>query len=154
MSIAMPADPAFQFLSALTRAYHRLSDVSDRLHAPHGISAATRSILLLLHAKGPATLSDIARDRAVSRQFIQRSAAPLVRDGTVELLDNPRSRRSPLLALTGKGRQAVEGILARERPFRAIVARLVPSEDIARATVALAHLDAALQTAVDGSSEG
>ncbi len=143
----MAADPSFLFLSALTRAYHRLSDVSDRLHAQHGISAATRSILLLLHARGPATLSDIARDRAVSRQFIQRSAAPLVRDGLVEPLANPRSRRSPLLSLTARGQNVVDGILAREQPLRATIAELVPAEDIARAADALARLDAALKTA-------
>lgn len=136
--------PADDQLFALTRTYHRLTALSDRLHGPYGISTATRSILLLLESRGPLTLSDIARDRAVSRQFIQRMAAPLVQLQAIETVANPRSRRSPLLALTGKGRVMVAGIHAREAPLRAALADSIPAAELETLAQILAKFEAAL----------
>lgn len=80
-------------LDALTGAYHRLTALSDALHGFYGLSAGTRSVLLLL-ARGEAlTLSEIADRRAVSRQFIQKLVAPLVAQGLLTADANPRHKQ-------------------------------------------------------------
>jgi len=58
-----------------------------------------RSLALL----GPLTVPQIAQMRPTSRQRMQRLADELAVDGLVELIDNPRHRRSKLVRLTPKG---------------------------------------------------
>src|SRR5690349_23409452 len=58
-----------------------------------------RSLALL----GPVTVPQIARMRPTSRQRMQRLADELAAEGLVELVDNPRHRRSKLVRLTRKG---------------------------------------------------
>ncbi len=58
-----------------------------------------RSLALL----GPLTVPQIAQMRPTSRQRMQRLADELAADGLVELIDNPKHRRSKLVRLTRKG---------------------------------------------------
>ncbi|WP_394886813.1 MarR family winged helix-turn-helix transcriptional regulator [Mesorhizobium sp. AaZ16] len=58
-----------------------------------------RSLALL----GPLTVPQIAQMRPTSRQRMQRLADELAAEGLVELIDNPRHRRSKLVSLTPKG---------------------------------------------------
>jgi DNA-binding MarR family transcriptional regulator len=58
-----------------------------------------RSLALL----GPLTVPKIALMRPTSRQRMQRLADELAADGLVELVDNPKHRRSKLVRLTPKG---------------------------------------------------
>ena len=58
-----------------------------------------RSLALL----GPLTVPQIAQMRPTSRQRMQRLADELAAEGLVELIDNPRHRRSKLVRLTLKG---------------------------------------------------
>jgi DNA-binding MarR family transcriptional regulator len=58
-----------------------------------------RSVALI----GPLTVPQIAQMRPTSRQRMQRLADELAAEGLVELIDNPRHRRSKLVRLTSKG---------------------------------------------------
>jgi DNA-binding MarR family transcriptional regulator len=58
-----------------------------------------RSLALI----GPLTVPQIAQMRPTSRQRMQRLADELAAEGLVELIDNPRHRRSKLVRLTPKG---------------------------------------------------
>jgi len=58
-----------------------------------------RSLALL----GPLTVPQIAQMRPTSRQRMQRLANELVAEGLVELIDNPKHRRSKLVRLSRKG---------------------------------------------------
>jgi DNA-binding MarR family transcriptional regulator len=58
-----------------------------------------RSLALL----GPLTVPQIAQMRPTSRQRMQRLADELAAEGLVELIDNPKHRRSKLVQLTPKG---------------------------------------------------
>jgi DNA-binding MarR family transcriptional regulator len=58
-----------------------------------------RSLALL----GPLTVPQIAKMRPTSRQRMQRLANELAAEGLVELIDNPKHRRSKLVRLTPKG---------------------------------------------------
>src|SRR5262245_13499641 len=58
-----------------------------------------RSLALL----GPLTVPQIARMRPTSRQRMQRLADELAAQGLVQVIDNPKHRRSKLVQLTPKG---------------------------------------------------
>jgi DNA-binding MarR family transcriptional regulator len=58
-----------------------------------------RSLALL----GPLTVPQIAEMRPTSRQRMQRLADELAAEGLVQLIDNPKHRRSKLVRLTRKG---------------------------------------------------
>jgi DNA-binding MarR family transcriptional regulator len=58
-----------------------------------------RSLALL----GPLTVPQIAEMRPTSRQRMQRLADELAAEGLVDLVDNPKHRRSKLVQLTPKG---------------------------------------------------
>lgn len=103
-----------ELVQALTRAYHRLGALAERLHGPSGLSAGARSILLLLAKRWPLTLSEIADERGVSRQFIQKVAQPLIAGGLIVAEANPRHVRSPKLRLTQRGECMVAQVHTRE----------------------------------------
>lgn len=135
-------------LDALTGAYHRLTALSDALHGFYGLSAGTRSVLLLL-ARGEAlTLSEIADRRAVSRQFIQKLVAPLVAQGLLTADANPRHKRSPKLRLSPWGEQIVAKLRAREAATRARIAGALPPQQLAPTKAWLEALSAALAEAM------
>ena len=57
-----------------------------------------------LATQGPQTVPTLARARPVSRQHIQQIANEAAAQGLVAFVDNPRHRRSKLVALTDEGR--------------------------------------------------
>jgi DNA-binding MarR family transcriptional regulator len=132
------------FLANLTRTYHLLDAVSEQLHAGHGFSAGARAILLLLDRKGPMTMSEIARDRAVSRQLIQRLASALLDKGVIEAMPNVAHRKSAKLGLTPQGRSAVEGILLRESGIVAAVKESIEEIELQQTHAVLTKLNALL----------
>lgn len=112
MSIEHPGE---RLIWALTRCYHRLAVLSDTLHAPFGISTGERATLLLIAETRGLTISTIATDRGVSRQFIHRIVTGLTERGLIVAQANPRHARSPHLALTDNGTKEVVAMRARER---------------------------------------
>lgn len=70
---------------------------------------------------GPLTVPQIAEMRPTSRQRMQRLADELVAEGLVELVDNPKHRRSKLVRLTRKGEAHYQKLSAR---FLAIAATM------------------------------
>jgi DNA-binding MarR family transcriptional regulator len=68
-----------------------------------------RSLALI----GPLNVPQIARMRPTSRQRMQRRADELAAEGLVELIDNPRHRRSKLVRLTRKGDARYRNMSAR-----------------------------------------
>lgn len=65
-------------------------------------------VLRMLVKDGPQTVPDMARSRPVSRQHIQTIIGALEAEGTVELIDNPKHKRSKLVRVTKKGRARFE----------------------------------------------
>jgi DNA-binding MarR family transcriptional regulator len=68
-----------------------------------------RSLALI----GPLSVPQIAQMRPTSRQRMQRLADELAAEGLVELIDNPRHRRSKLVRLTRKGEARYRELSAR-----------------------------------------
>lgn len=61
------------------------------------------SVLRLLKTNGPQTVPQLARYRYVPRQSVQKLANEMLKDGVIELVNNPAHKRSKLLRLTPKG---------------------------------------------------
>lgn len=129
------------FLATLTRTYHLLDAVSEKLHGGHGLSAGARSILLLLEQNGPMTMSEIARDRAVSRQLIQRLASALLESGLIEASPNAAHRKSAKLGLTREGQSAVRAILLREKGVAAAILDVIEPAELEQAHKVITKLN-------------
>ncbi|UGT54765.1 MarR family winged helix-turn-helix transcriptional regulator [Nocardia asteroides] len=81
---------------------------------PAGISVGIRSVLDLLGEHGPMTVPQMGRTQALSRQFVQRMVNEAAAAELVEIRPNPKHQRSPLIALTPKGRSAITAVTDRE----------------------------------------
>ena len=72
------------------------------------------SILRTLGRRGPQTVPDIARARALSRQNIQILVNRLEAQGYVAVTPNPAHKRSGLIGLTERGRRLQASVMERE----------------------------------------
>jgi DNA-binding MarR family transcriptional regulator len=61
------------------------------------------SVLRLLKIYGSQTVPQLARYRYVPRQSVQKLANEMLKDGVIELVNNPAHKRSKLLRLTSRG---------------------------------------------------
>ena len=94
--------------------FHAAKQWSETLHAELGMTSAARAVLELILLRGPSTVPDMARSRGVSRQHIQQQVDSLFERGFAQRLDNPAHRRSPMIALTDKGRALIQNMRADE----------------------------------------
>ncbi len=125
------------FCSAVVALTHTLTAAAEELHQRGNLTAGKRGVLRSLYRLGPQTVPQMARARPVSRQHIQMLADQLAEEGLVEFEDNPAHKRSWLVRLTGKGRQLIEAMLAREaRVFKDLPVP-VSEQDILRTTACL-----------------
>lgn len=116
--------------------------LSRALATPGGsrMPQGRRNVLERLHHAGPQSVPQIARAQGLGRQFVQRLVNAALRDGLVELRENPAHRRSQLVALTPSGRALVAGHLDREqRALRAVAAEL-DAADLEACLRVLGHL--------------
>src|SRR5215472_7145380 len=89
-----------------------------------------RSLALL----GPLTVPQIARMRPTSRQRMQRLADELTAEGLVELIDNPKHKRSKLLQLTPEGDARYRELSARLLSIASTMGVAFSEPDIRRTT--------------------
>jgi DNA-binding MarR family transcriptional regulator len=94
--------------------FHRMRALAAAVHGQGEASAARRNLLVEIARLGPRTVARMARARPVSRQHIQKLVDGLADDGLVELVANPAHRRSPLVALSRRGRELAAEMAERE----------------------------------------
>lgn len=94
--------------------FHALKQWAESLHESPAITIAMRGVLEVILLQGPASVPDMARARGVSRQHIQQQVDALLEKDFVRRKDNPAHKRSPLIALTDKGRALVQSMRAEE----------------------------------------
>ncbi|WP_151772265.1 MarR family winged helix-turn-helix transcriptional regulator [Streptomyces abyssomicinicus] len=95
--------------------YHKVFRKVEQETPVDGVSVGVRAVLDLLHRHGPLTVPRMSRAQALSRQFVQRMVNDAVALGYAESRPNPAHRRSPLIALTPAGAEAVAAVTAHER---------------------------------------
>jgi DNA-binding MarR family transcriptional regulator len=118
--------------------FHRLRTASAAVHGQGELSAGKRGILRDLALHGVRSVPQLARPRPVSRQHIQSLVNPLLKEGYLEAVMNPAHRRSPLLALSSKGRRLAEQMEAREAQVLRLVARSMSERELRAAARTLA----------------
>jgi DNA-binding MarR family transcriptional regulator len=65
----------------------------DELARPVGLTSARWQVLGVVD-HGPSTVAQVARAMGLTRQSVRQTADALVRDGLVELTENPQHRRA------------------------------------------------------------
>lgn len=131
---------ARRLVDAMTLAYHRLTQAAEGVHADSRLSAGERSVLLTLEAQGPSSVSDLAKARDVSRQFMQRLVAGLLARDWVTESPNPRRRRSSLISPSPQGLAMLARIHAAEAPYWQALARRIPPDEVEVATRVMRRL--------------
>jgi len=138
------AGDAFSALAVqLFRTHGHLVAAGDALARPAGQTTARWQVLASIeHA--PASVAQIARAMALTRQSVQRVTAVLAGDGLATYQQNPAHRRAKLLAMTHRGREALALIQAGQRVWANAVGAEVGETDLRRAGEILAAVLAAI----------
>ena len=111
----------FQLIRQLEASLPRL----PQLPVSQGRMALLRSLALL----GPRNLSELARERGVSRQGVQRLADALEAEGLASGMPDPRNARAKRLTLTEQGVRVYRDLaLAEARELNALSAGLSAAE--------------------------
>lgn len=71
----------------------------------HAYITPAQSRLLAHMAGKPASMAELARRLAISRQAVHKTVAELVRRGILEVRDDPERRNAKIVVYTEKGRQ-------------------------------------------------
>jgi DNA-binding MarR family transcriptional regulator len=136
-------DTTRELLNQVQTAAWQFTEASDAICSELGVTGAMREVLVrLASAGGKMTVPHAARLGGVSRQHVQALAARLRNRGLVTFEPNPVHARSPLMALTPKGRAVVETVRECEESLVSELASELPS-DVATALAVLRRLNAA-----------
>jgi len=123
--------PRVAFTEAGVALFHLLRQLETALPrlSPLPVSNGRMALLRSLALRGPRNLSELARERGVSRQGVQRLADALEAEGLAQGAPDPRSARAKRLALTDEGLAAYRELALREaRELNALAAGLSPSD--------------------------
>ncbi len=134
--------PIEQLINEVRLFYQSLVQVGTKLHQKSGISMGMRAILEYLDRNGNSTVPNMARARRVTRQRVQALVNSLFELGLAKTISNPASKRSPLIALTGKGSKTIlemRRLEGREMNFES------DEKNIRQATKTLAELRMSLE---------
>ncbi|MBG0566985.1 MarR family winged helix-turn-helix transcriptional regulator [Actinoplanes aureus] len=128
-------------LSFLVRqAWLNMRSAVDDALAPHGLSVAQYATLLVLDEQPGASIADVARVVASTRQSANELLAGMERAGLVERRPHSRDRRTQELNLTALGRQRLKAakpsVHAREGELEAAL----DARERAAARTWLAHM--------------
>jgi DNA-binding MarR family transcriptional regulator len=88
----------------LARAYHRLRVFGDRTRVFYDYGSTTAEILSMLYDFGEHSISEIARKRSVSRQFVVKLARQLEAQGAVSVSEHVAGKRGYVIDLTEEGK--------------------------------------------------
>ena len=107
----------------------RLLAEGDRLARPSGLSSALWQVVGALD-EGPLPVAHIARNMGLRRQSLHRTVERLLQSGLVELTENPHHRRARLVALTARGRTALDKVTGVQVAWVDRLAAGLPVRDI------------------------
>jgi DNA-binding MarR family transcriptional regulator len=110
--------------------YRKVSRAVEREQPRMGMSVGVRAVLEQLRREGELTVPMIAAAQELSRQFVQRMVHEAGDAAFVELVDNPRHRRSPLVRLTLEGDRAITAVIEREHRLMSRVVGDLTDADI------------------------
>jgi DNA-binding MarR family transcriptional regulator len=136
------------------RLFHLLARAAETVHLADGLAGGERAVLVELADAGPRTVPEMARARTVSRQHIQSVVNALASRGLVELVENPRHRRSRLVRATQAGCAVVSQVRGREGRVVAGLAPRLEASNLEVTSRTLAQLGRLFRTDVAAMSSG
>jgi DNA-binding MarR family transcriptional regulator len=107
------------------------------------------SVLRLLKVNSAQTVPQLARYRHVPRQSIQKLANEMLKDGVIELVNNPAHKRSKLLRLTAKGEAVFAEMSQRIAVLAETLAEQRDADKLQDAVDVVRHLHAQLRVMLD-----
>jgi DNA-binding MarR family transcriptional regulator len=128
------------------RANGLLLAAGDELAAQEGLTSARWQVLGAVALAGRAlTVPQIARRMGLTRQSVQASVNRLLADELVDSRANPDHRRSPLIALTDRGRRAYDALDRQQIAWINELADDIDAADLRTAARVLAELGTRLE---------
>ncbi len=113
------------------RAARALARRFDEALRPIGLTSGQFSLLMSLNRPEPPPIGPVARLLAMDRTTLTAALKPLQREGMVVVANNPRDRRSRVLALTDKGRATLAAAVPIWRKTHRDIEAVVPLVDCA-----------------------
>ena len=136
-----PRSELYQLIWQTRRLFQRLRACSDEMLEGKGINSSQRAILEFLHSSDPKTVSQVAREKSVSRQHVQTLTNSLIDLKLVKCVENPGHKRSPLLKLTRKGSQLFQSIRQEEAAFIQKMEKQFSANDITKTVQTMIAFD-------------
>ena len=147
------ADNAYQIIWLTRRLFRALAQKSDDSLQDLGISVAERAVMEFLHPDEKLSVPEIAQRYQVSRQHVQVTVNRLLDAGILATAVNPRHKRSPLIALTSKGKGLFQTIKARDARAIKKMFSNVPEKDMCITQKTLETLLAELNSSTGGNTD-
>jgi DNA-binding MarR family transcriptional regulator len=113
-SIVAKKDDPYEIVWLVRRLFRAMAQRADRELDDLGISAADRAVMEFLFPDSALTVPEIAARYQVSRQHVQVTVNRLLDARYLVTRENPRHKRSPLIALSKSGDRLFRKIRARE----------------------------------------
>ena len=103
-----------QLSTSIRELFHLLTLAGETIHSDLPVSIPQRAILESLLKNGRQTIPEIAQNRSVSRQFIQKNVEYLSKNEFITIQDNPGHKRSFYVKLTDEGKELIAAMMAEE----------------------------------------
>ena len=112
----------YELVWCTRRLFQQLRATSEELLEGTGINASQRAVLEFLDQHQPQTVSNMAREKNVSRQHIQTLVNDLLTLKLVKAQENPAHKRSPIMSMTEQGKKLFTKIIRDEAKVLASMA--------------------------------
>ena len=123
--------PEYEVIWLIRRLFRAMARAADSYLGAYGLTAAHRAILEFLYPDQALSVPEIASRYQVSRQHVQVTVNSLLEDGFLEAIENPRHKRSRLIAMTRVGRDLFSKIRKVEAKHVDALFEDIPPDDIA-----------------------
>ena len=131
---------AYQVLAQVRPLHQASGRAVDQALRGTGLTVPLRAVLELVLDRGPMTVPQLALEFGVTRQSVQALVDAGAARGVLRFEDNPRHRRSRLVAATERGTQTFTEVHRRELAALDRVTADLDAEDLARCARVLAVL--------------
>lgn len=103
-----------QLVDRLARFFFVASSYGNALHGERGITTGQRSVLMEVARCKDRTINDMAQERGISKQAIQRTVDSLEKRALLQKVVHPSDRRARVLELTAAGQTMLQDIYRAE----------------------------------------
>lgn len=109
------------------KASRAITQVFDHILAPTGLKTTQISLLMVVNARSPLRIGDLADAMVSDSTTVSRTIKPLIKSGLIVETPEKRDRRVKLITLTDSGRAALERALPLWQTAQSMVAKRLGS---------------------------